>query len=463
MADGRALSNGEKFSDNCQKLFIVDGRAIFVNGIAGMNMEVVRVLQKNNNASASFISTVCRDVLDKHKNEYVVKKWIEEYETGTLTDESAIPICITAYEYKPDGTCYFDVFSMENNFESNPRKLKEGATLYRGVRMEEARDILRTKNPIVGDVGFINKTLETFNKLDNTYIEVGGDIIVVTINEQGITLKTYRKNEYHTASEKKVMNQLYLIGASGNVVLDENGILQTDTIQLADNVDSSHPLKFKFYIDENTIRYDKIKLNFSLERFRAYSRSVSYGGGGSTTSASGGGDWTTAQSMTINLTTTQPENITGDTRTEGYYFGSGGHNHGIGERTRLATWPTSAGGWVEWVSSGNHSHPIVLPSHSHSIIMPPHSHSVSLPSHSHQVNIPSHTHDIDYGIYESTYASGVQIRIDGVIRNSTTYYGDSNVDITQWINTPGWHTIELTSSQLGRINAALYMRTFVGS
>ncbi len=95
--------------------------------------------------------------------------------------------------------------------------------------------------------------------------------------------------------------------------------------------------------------------------------------------------------------------------------------------------------------------------------MPSHDHSVYIPSHEHQVYIPSHTHAIDYGIYESSYASGVQIKIDGIVRNSTSYYSDSNVNITQWIQTTGWHTIELTSNQLGRINAALYMRTFVGS
>lgn len=252
---------------------------------------------------------------------------------------------------------------------------------------------------------------------------------------------------------------LQIFGASGNVVLDESGILQTDTIQLADNVDSSHGLKMKFYIDDSTIRIDKVKLNFSLERFRAYSRSIASGGGSTITSANGGGNLTTTESASINLTTTQPQNVSGSTQTEGFYESYGGHNHGIPANTQLAV---AGGGYVTWVPSGAHSHPISLASHSHSIIMPSHIHSINLPAHSHSVTVPSHSHDIDYGIYESTYASGVRISVDGVIRGSQ-YSGDSNVDLTQWITTPGWHTIELSSTQLGRINASLFIKTFVGS
>lgn len=65
--------------------------------------------------------------------------------------------------------------------------------------------------------------------------------------------------------------------------------------------------------------------------------------------------------------------------------------------------------------------------------------------------------------YTSTYATGVQIIIDGVMRDGTRYGSDRNLDITQWITSPGWHTIELTSSQLGRINASVYIKSFVGA
>lgn len=302
---------------------------------------------------------------------------------------------------------------------------------------------------LVGKILLGNKLIISDD--DGTFT-IEGNLLTIkdTTGTVRIQLGEYQKDKYG----------LKIVGKSGKVILDQDGILQTDTVQEADNVDSTHPLKLKFYIDDDVMRIDKVKLSFSLERFRAYSKGAAFGGGGSTTSAAGGDNLTTAASMTINLTTTGTTYLSGVTQTEGSYSGTGGHNHGIASGTQLAV---AGGGYVTWVPSGNHQHSVALGDHNHSISMPSHSHQVSLPSHTHQVNIPSHTHDIDYGIYESTSASGVQIKIDGVVRNSTSYYSDTNVDITQWIQTSGWHTIELTSTQLGRINASLYTRTFVGS
>lgn len=255
---------------------------------------------------------------------------------------------------------------------------------------------------------------------------------------------------------------LKIIGASGNVVLDETGILQTDTLQLADNVDSGYPLKLRFYIDDGVMRIDKVKLSFSLERFRAYSRSIASGGGTTVTSANGGGVSTSTADGGLTTTSTSEGGFFSNTTGAENWEPGASHNHGIDPRTRLATWPTSNGGWVEWVPSGQHRHSFSVSEHTHSITLPDHSHSFKVPSHSHSVIIPEHSHEIEYGIYESTYASGVRISVDGVIRGSQ-YFWDSNVDITQWISTPGWHTIELSSTQLGRINASIHIRTFVGS
>jgi predicted nucleic acid-binding Zn-ribbon protein len=305
---------------------------------------------------------------------------------------------------------------------------------------------------IIGKLLLGNKLIISDN--DGTFV-IEGNLLTIKDKQGNIRIQL---GEY-----KPGVYGLKIVSKLGTVVLDENGIIQTDTIQLADNVDSTHPLKLKFYISPSTIIYHQFQLNFTLERFRAYSKGAAYGGGGTTTSASGGDTYTTAQNMTISLTTTQPENVSGSTQTEGSYFGSGGHNHGIPERTRLATHPTSAGGYVEWVPSGNHQHAVNLQSHSHSIIMPAHSHNVYVPSHTHQVDIPSHTHEINYGIYESSLATGVRVSIDGITRGGVYSSTENNVDMTPWIQTPGWHTIELSSQQLGRINASLYMKTFVGA
>ncbi|WP_172249928.1 phage tail spike protein [Saccharibacillus deserti] len=254
---------------------------------------------------------------------------------------------------------------------------------------------------------------------------------------------------------------LKIVSKKGNVVLDENGILQTDTIQLADNVDSTHPLKLKFYISPNVLRIDEVQLNFSAEAFRAYSKgaastminlnTTAYEKINLTTTKNGGGRRTTAEDSDANLE--------GTTLTDSYYTTGTGHNHGWASGLQFKD---VNGVTRTWSSSGGHQHRVSLIPHSHEIVLPEHNHAIEMPEHSHRIEMPSHSHDIEYGIYEGAYASNIRIIIDGAQRGSQ-YYGTNNVDVTPWITTPGWHTIELTSNGLGRINASLYMRTFLGA
>lgn len=453
-ADGRGVIESESgtyinVSDSVQKLFVIDGKVIFVHGVASYNLDVISQLQKANKINHEYIATVCRDVFDTYKTEKPIKRWIQEYKSGAV--ESAIPICLTVFEYVR-GKTYFTVFTPENNFVPHTQRLKNGQTLYQGIKQNEARELMRSKEFgfVSGVDGYSDKVFKVYKRLEQSFIEVGGNVTLITMSDKGIEQKE-KNYEFFEGSK--------LIGKNGKVMLDEDGLLQTDTLQEADNVDSTHPLKLKFYIDDDVIRIDKVKLSFSLERFRAYSKSTESGGGGTTTSSAGGGEVTTTTREAINLTSTGPTDISGSTQTEGSYYGTGGHNHGIPPGT---VFKDINGVPRTWVASGNHSHPISLQSHRHSIVMPEHDHRVTIPVHTHSVTIPAHTHEIDYGIYESTYATGVQISVDGVTRGSQ-YYADANIDLTQWITTPGWHTIELSSTQLGRINASVYIKSFVGS
>ncbi|MBX4147497.1 phage tail protein [Paenibacillus lautus] len=300
---------------------------------------------------------------------------------------------------------------------------------------------------LLGNKLLISDDLGTFT--------IEGNLLTIRDKNQKVRVRLgeYKTNVYG----------LEMIGDNGKTIIDQDGILSTDTIQEADNVDSTHPLKMKFYIDDDVIRIDKVKLNFSLERFRAYSKGAASQIINLTSTQSETINLNTTESASINLHSTAPQNISGGTETEGTYWGTGGHNHGIAEGTRLATYPVSGAGYVTWVPSGSHSHPISLGSHTHGITVPSHSHSISMPSHSHQISMPSHSHEIVYGIYEGTYATSVQVIIDGVMRDGTMYGSDRTIDITRWITTPGWHTIELTSSQMGRINASIYIKSFVGA
>jgi hypothetical protein len=92
-----------------------------------------------------------------------------------------------------------------------------------------------------------------------------------------------------------------------------------------------------------------------------------------------------------------------------------------------------------------------------------HSHSMS---HNHTVNVPNHGHGINFGIYEDTSATGVKIYVDGTLRLDNGGGGyttnQTGLDLSSWVTTPGVHYLELSSTQLGRINAMLFVQVFLG-
>lgn len=270
---------------------------------------------------------------------------------------------------------------------------------------------------------------------------------------------------------------------------------------IVDNVDATHKLKLKFYVPDGVLKVNKLTLNFSVEAFRAYETGAASGGGSTATSSSGGGTTATSSSGGGTLVTA----TTGNTYAAGsqgtYKTGNelvaggtiigglsniqtsadGSHNHtidfsghdheyyddGVLQRTAIGQVvsgkPTS--------SDGEHSHTLYSHNHyithEHDVSIPDHSHDVTIPSHTHSVDVPAHTHDITYGIYESTAAAGCKVYVDGTLRldnGGAGYDADqANLDLTQWVQTAGWHYIEISSSQLGRINAAYFMQVYVGA
>ncbi|WP_117161451.1 hypothetical protein [Paraliobacillus sp. X-1268] len=253
------------------------------------------------------------------------------------------------------------------------------------------------------------------------------------------------------------------------VVLDESGIMQTDTIQEADNVDGNNPLKLKFYIDDKTIRVDKINLNFSLEKFRAYSKGTESGGGSTQTSSSGGGTNTSTNSGGGTSKSTNSGGGSTNTSSTISLTSISEDVEPIGELTvpvsnNSITLHGSTFRHHHAVDIGSHGHSVSIPAHSHSFSIPNHSHDFSVSNHSHSVTVPSHSHPITYGIYTSTTATGVKIMVNGSLVDSSAYTSDqSNIDLTQHVNNTGWNTIELTSTRLGRINASLFVKSFAGT
>lgn len=245
------------------------------------------------------------------------------------------------------------------------------------------------------------------------------------------------------------------------------GATNIDTRDFADNADPGHPAKLRFYVPAEAVRINKVLLNWTSEPFRAYSKAIAAApaitSGPSTRETAGPSSRSTSGPSSTN--TTGPKNVEGNTQTEGTYFGSGGHNHGIPSGTQFKD--VSGVTWT-WVPSGNHSHFVSLPNHDHEMT---HTHEID---HTHSMDhtheIPSHTHDIDYGIYEGPTPTTIQITVDGTLL-PTTFPANGEVDLRSYLSQDGagkiqrgtFHEIQIAPISLGRIVASVVTQIFVAS
>lgn len=254
------------------------------------------------------------------------------------------------------------------------------------------------------------------------------------------------------------------------VLLDSEGTLQTWQEGRADNVDSTHPLVLNVYLPPETLSIKKALLRFKLLAFRAYETGAASGGG----HTSGPSSATTTGSSSETTTATADENI----EITGYVFLSGAlvdnttteeadadsHNHGIADGTVLAT---ADGGSVTYCAFYGSGHAHWLYNHGHYYTAYGHDHGMNHyhgMDHTHQVY--NHTHPIAYGIYESTIPADVTVKINGVDRTSELggpfNSAQSNLSIAAYFTLGQWNTIELGSSQLGRIDATVFIQALMG-
>ena len=234
------------------------------------------------------------------------------------------------------------------------------------------------------------------------------------------------------------------------VMLDSDGIMQTWQESQADNLDKDDPLTLNIYLPTQTKRIQRALLRFLLLNFRAYSKGNASGGGDTVTSADGGG--TTSSQDSTNEIWTYGSGTTADMM---HTAGSHGHtlqDHNHEEHDGFPTGYNSSG--IQ--SAGGHGH--VLDRHRH-----PHAHTIS--DHTHEVDIPNHTHGINYGIYKSTTAQNITIKINGVDRTAALggpFNSDqSNINIAPYLSAGQWNTIELGSTRLGRINAVIFIQALM--
>lgn len=280
----------------------------------------------------------------------------------------------------------------------------------------------------------------------------------------------------------KIMNK-----TGRNVIIDEDGMLQTWQEGRADNVDETHGLSLWVYIPEETLDIRKALLRFKLLPFRSYSgttesapaqtRTSSSGGGTSTTSGSGGGVSTTSGSGgSVSKSTLSGGGVSGTSGTSFNWMdgipamvtGVQIEDETAGTHIHLIPGIINLRNHVHSFSISPHSHIFEVPNHNHTIVLNNHTHSITIQPHTHTVEIPSHGHAIVHDIYEATgKADGIGIIINGIERTLALggkFYTDENsIDITKYLAVGAWNEIVLTSERLGRIDANIFIQVFMGT
>lgn len=331
----------------------------------------------------------------------------------------------------------------------------------------EARIVSESKKDVVGNPGDIE--LEIANKT--------ADLGTTTADIE----------------RRQQINEVYAQGATNMLVYPYN-----------DNADQSNPAVIRFNLPDEMVRINKIDLTFETSEFRTYGRATEGGGatstttqgGGATTATSSSGGGTTATSSSGGGVAKSTASGGGSTQTSS----SGGGttlSSSIASPTFFAYTSTPVGlepPFAEHIHSinvteeMNHSHNVTIPNHqhtvsipshthdfdvpdhSHNVSIPNHTHSVSIPSHSHGFTIPEHTHEIAHGIYKlNRLPSAVTIKVDGNVVPFTTTGGE-NIDLASYLAIDsenkvvrGWHTVEITPNDLGRITAQLNLQFFIQS
>ncbi len=222
---------------------------------------------------------------------------------------------------------------------------------------------------------------------------------------------------------------LKIIGKSGNVVLDENGIMQTHGFVHTDSLDSSNPIVIPFYVDSGVTEVRECKVHLMLDNFRGYSRGAE----------------------------SAPQSTTSST---------GSHRHIMFEKHKESgVWDYNEG-LYEFPSQGGGGARLGIPFKivDYDGILP----NGATPSYvytsestgSHAHTVPSHSHPQILGIIKGEKASNVSVKINGTII-ATGINNNYDLNIESYIKKGQWNTLEISSATMGRIITSFFFKMFV--
>lgn len=264
---------------------------------------------------------------------------------------------------------------------------------------------------------FIDLSYEVFGnasfakKVEKRVTQAEIDIVEVTQTADGVSIAI------NTTTHQFTKEGYFLKDSNGEMLLTPNGVANEQNIGRADNAENGYPMMIPFRIGIEVSQIRQAVLEWDISPFRTYSKGAKSGGG----STSGdGGSWSS---------------------TVGVYDWT----QGLAADTSGVTIDSNNLGIV-------HAHTVSTSNLGHR-------HSVAVPDHQHST--PNHTHPPEFGILMTPITDyTTYVHIDGVHRTTlTTQRGE--VDLSAWITTSGWHTIEFRTPVLKRIDANLFLKTYI--
>lgn len=287
----------------------------------------------------------------------------------------------------------------------------------RGVKKEDgsyaltAKDIynINDNNMQISQQAF--GTSDFTKKVEKRVEKNEEDIVELISSVDGISISIDTTTHSFTAEG------YILRDSNSEALMTPNGVANEQNIGRVDNIEPNFPMKIPFHIGTEVSVISQVVFKWDLAPFRTYSKGAASGGGntsgfgGSYSSTVGVFDWTQGLGADTDTRTIDSNNL------------GTPHSHFIAS------------------SKLGHRHNVVVPEHQHST--------------------PAHIHPPEFGILQTPLLdNAVKLIIDGqheVLLNSVR----GEEDISTLLTTNGWHTIIVESGSLKRLDATVFLKTYI--
>lgn len=267
--------------------------------------------------------------------------------------------------------------------------------------------------------------------------------------------------------------KLRLLSKDGReVVLSEDGIIQTSQFIAWDNTSPNYPMRIPYVCDEGVVSNKKILMTLIFEKYRAFERGMSSGGTLSTSSSGGGGTSGSGGGQTSSSGGYGTSSYAGAYNLE-VFTGSGTFDNQYAT-IQMSYYPddyyidgsTHAHGHTLNTNQVRHTHQVIVKSDSHAHVVYDHTHQVynhthQVYDHTHTINT-THSHNLEYAIHEqNSYCSNVKVYVNNVLVKSGINQS-TQVDITSYIQVNSTNDIRIETDSNGRITCNIFTKAFVG-